>query len=345
MIVPVWVRPEGEPSKEILQYAVLDDQSNVSFISQSLCDRLDLEGPSTVLHLTTVQDSNVPVESNRIHGLEVLDYHRENIVKLPTLFSRKNVPADRSQIPKPEVAREWNHLQSIAEKLVPYHPDAEISLLIGSNCPRLIRPREIVAGDEDEPYGQRTLLGWGVIGRAKEILAPDVLKVLETDFQETSTKLKPFSVEDKRFLRLMEDGICKLDNEKVPTERLDVQDGPDLLNGLLGVLCRFREEKIAFMVDVKSMFHQFYVSEQHRDLLRFLWWEDGDQEKDVRAADDGEEEFGTRAAAFIRDDFYVDDGLNKEVLQAIPIEDRSKNIREIDLKVDPLPIERALGVV
>ncbi|KAK3754726.1 hypothetical protein QZH41_007045 [Actinostola sp. cb2023] len=529
MIVPVWVRPEGEPSKEILQYAVLDDQSNVSFISQSLCDRLDLEGPSTVLHLTTVQDSNVPVESNRIHGLEVLDYHRENIVKLPTLFSRKNVPADRSQIPKPEVAREWNHLQSIAEKLVPYHPDAEISLLIGSNCPRLIRPREIVAGDEDEPYGQRTLLGWGVIGRvcksrdeggkdvcnftkasqmhgrfvfatkAKEILAPDVLKVLETDFQETSTKLKPFSVEDKRFLRLMEDGICKLDNghyqmplplksdrislpynrhlaekrwrqlnsrfkknpqflqdyktfmkdvvdlcaEKVPTERLDVRDGkvnyvphtgvyhhkkpgqirvvfdcsaryegvslndcllqgPDLLNGLLGVLCRFREEKIAFMVDVKSMFHQFYVSEQHRDLLRFLWWEDGDQEKDVveyrmkvhlfgaasspgcanfglkRAADDGEEEFGTQAAAFIRDDFYVDDGLkstptvseainliesskaicakagmrlhkltcnSKEVLQAIPIEDRSKNIREIDLKVDPLPIERALGVV
>ncbi|KAK3749645.1 hypothetical protein QZH41_014860, partial [Actinostola sp. cb2023] len=178
--------------------------------------------------------------------------------------------------------------------------------------------------------------------------------------------------------------------------------GPDLLNSLLGVLCRFREEKIAFMVDVKSMFHQLYVSEQHRDLLRFLWWEDGDQDKDVveyrmkvhlfgaasfpgcanfglkRAADDGEEEFGTQAAAFIRDDFYVDDGLkstptvseainliesskaicakagmrlhkltcnSKEVLQAIHIEDRSKNIREIDLKVDPLPIERALGVV
>ncbi|KAK3745233.1 hypothetical protein QZH41_001842 [Actinostola sp. cb2023] len=163
---------------------------------------------------------------------------------------------------------------------------------------------------------------------------------------------------------------------------VDFLQGPDLLNGLLGVLCHFREEKIAFMVDVKSMFHQFYVSEQHRDLLRFLWWEDGDQEKDVieyrmkvhlfgrasspgcanfglKRADDDEEEFGAEAVAFIYDDFYVDDGFksaptvseainliksskaicakagmrlhmlicnSKEILQANPIEDRSKSI-------------------
>lgn len=178
--------------------------------------------------------------------------------------------------------------------------------------------------------------------------------------------------------------------------------GPDLTNGLLGVLCRFREERTAFMMDVKGMFHQFFVSEHHRDLLRFLWWEDGDEAKSVveyrmkvhlfgaasspgcanfglkRAADDGEEEYGTEAANFIRENFYVDDGLkstataseaihlieaskaicakaglhlhkvtsnSKEVLQAIPIEDRSKNTKELDLMSDPLPIERALGVV
>ena len=38
-----------------------------------------------------------------------------------------------------------------------------------------------------------------------------------------------------------------------------------------------------------------------------------------RAADDSEEEFGTDAAAFIRKDFYVDDGLKSvsTVLEAI----------------------------
>ena len=28
--------------------------------------------------------------------------------------------------------------------------------------------------------------------------------------------------------------------------------------------------------DIKSMFYQLWVSEEHRILLRFLWWKDGD---------------------------------------------------------------------
>ena len=113
--------------------------------------------------------------------------------------------------------------------------------------------------------------------------------------------------------------------------------GPDFINDLLGILSRFRKESVAFMTDIKSLSRQFVVSEEHRDLLRFLWWLDEDPSKDIldyrmkvhlfcassaprcanfglrRAADDGEEEFGSDAAALIRKDFYVDDGL-KSVL-------------------------------
>ena len=177
--------------------------------------------------------------------------------------------------------------------------------------------------------------------------------------------------------------------------------GPDFMNDLLGILCHFRQESVAFMTDIKSMFHQFMVTKEHRDLLRFLWWLDGDPSKEVveyrmkvhlfgassspgcanfglrRAADDGEQDFGADAAAFIRKNFYVDDGLKsvatvpeaielirasqaicdkaslrlhkivsnkKEALEAIPVEDHAKEIKELNLAVDPLPIERALGV-
>ena len=35
------------------------------------------------------------------------------------------------------------------------------------------------------------------------------------------------------------------------------------------------------MTDIKSMFHQFMVTKEHRVLLRFLCWLDGDPSKEV----------------------------------------------------------------
>ena len=46
--------------------------------------------------------------------------------------------------------------------------------------------------------------------------------------------------------------------------------GPDLTNNLFGVLGRFRKEPVAVMCDIESMFCQVQLTEQHRDLLRFL---------------------------------------------------------------------------
>lgn len=35
----------------------------------------------------------------------------------------------------------------------------------------------------------------------------------------------------------------------------------------------------------------------------------------------------------------------REVPESFPLEERAKGLREVDLKIDPLPVERALGVV
>ena len=56
----------------------------------------------------------------------------------------------------------------------------------------------------------------------------------------------------------------------------NVLQGPDLTNNLVGVLLRFRQEPVALMADIESMFHQVKVSEEDTDVLHFLWWEDGD---------------------------------------------------------------------
>lgn len=52
--------------------------------------------------------------------------------------------------------------------------------------------------------------------------------------------------------------------------------GPDLTNDLLGVLIRFREEKIVFMADIEAMYYQVKVPKKQRGFFQFWWWEDGD---------------------------------------------------------------------
>ena len=47
--------------------------------------------------------------------------------------------------------------------------------------------------------------------------------------------------------------------------------GPDLLNNLLGVLIRFRENRVAFIGDIKKMYHTVKTSELDQHTHRFLW--------------------------------------------------------------------------
>ena len=55
--------------------------------------------------------------------------------------------------------------------------------------------------------------------------------------------------------------------------------GPDLANPLVAVLLRFRQEPIALMADIEAMFHQVRVTPDDSDVLRFLWWPDGDMNR------------------------------------------------------------------
>ena len=109
--------------------------------------------------------------------------------------------------------------------------------------------------------------------------------------------------------------------------------GPDLMNSLVGVLIRFRQENVAAMCDIEQMFHLFHVAPEHQDFLRFLWYKDNDPLKEIienkmtvhlfgnrpspaiatlglrKTADNGEEKYSKATRDFVHRNFYVDDGL------------------------------------
>lgn len=202
----------------------------------------------------------------------------------------------------------------------------------------------------------------------------------------------------KRSLRVVFDCGATFQGVSLNSELLQ---GPNLTSSLLGVLVRFRKEPVAFMGDIKAMFHQVRVPEEDRDFLRFLWWPDGDVTKELleyrmtvhlfgavsspscasyalrKTADENQSEFVHEATQSVKQNFYVDDCLKSSategeavqmiqdigalcqkggfmlekwtsnsriVLQAITEDQRAKDLKELDLDRDKLPVERALGL-
>ena len=104
--------------------------------------------------------------------------------------------------------------------------------------------------------------------------------------------------------------------------------------------------------DIKGLFHQVNVNDEYRNLLRFLWWDEGDVEGPLveyrmtvhlfgvasspgcsnfslkTTADDFKEQCGNEAAEFVRHDFYVDDGLKSvsSVKEAIDLIESTKTL-------------------
>lgn len=132
--------------------------------------------------------------------------------------------------------------------------------------------------------------------------------------------------------------------------------GPDFRNNLTGVICSFHKEPVALMYDIKAMFSPLNVSEECWDLLRFLWWENGDtsrepQEKQMtvhpfnatsspgccncalKTTANNKDTFGFEPAELLCRDFYVDDGLKSvpSVEEAVTLVEGVKRMCQCDV--------------
>ncbi|XP_026224932.1 uncharacterized protein LOC113168143 [Anabas testudineus] len=471
-VVPVWLSTTSNPENELLVYALLDNQSDTTFILQEKAETLNAPKEPVQLKISTLSSRSTVIPSQRLKGLQVRGFYSSKKIPLPTTYSREFIPVILSHIPTQKTARAWPHLEHLAEEMAPLI-DCDVGLLIGYDCSQALLPREVVAGKDNEPFAQRTDLGWSIIGhvnpcidygdaiggshrivvkqvtpqllssthltnevrymcrtQVKEVVTPpQVIRALESDFIERNVEDAHLSQEDLRFLSIMEKGTrinadnhcemplpfkgnkpCLPDNlkcahhrlmclrkrfekdkqyhndyvtfmngiitrreaEKVPEEEIrktpawyiphhgvyhpqkpgkirvvfdcsakfegvslndHLLTGPELTSTLVGVLCRFRKGPVAIMCDIECMFHQFHVSPDDQDYLRFLWWDNGDFQSSPSIyrmrvhlfgaasspgcanyglrfiAAQGQGRFSEASIRLIERNFYVDDGL------------------------------------
>lgn len=135
------------------------------------------------------------------------------------------MPVITEQIPTPEVVKQWEHLQEVAERLPAFMPGVEIGMLIGSNCLLALEPLEVVPSKGGGPYAMRLHHGWTLtsplqvknplysanisshritvqeVESVKEIASPQAIQMFELDFndQNISPNECGYSQEDKTF--------------------------------------------------------------------------------------------------------------------------------------------------
>ena len=246
-ILPVYLFHKSDPVQKIKVYALLDNASGGTFVSEESMKALGIEGSDTDLILTTIHGTR-SVTTKAIEGLVVANIkEKEVMLDLPRTFTRRVIPVDRNEIPRPDVICKMPHLEKISTEIPPYMADIKVGLLIGLNCPGALRPREIVYGEESDPYAVRSLLGWYVNGplctsqqidkitcnririgqedtlttprgyvvsqrMVKEQITPQAVRqMFELDFSERE-KGTAMSREDIKFCETVESGIVHLED-------------------------------------------------------------------------------------------------------------------------------------
>ncbi|KAF0299948.1 hypothetical protein FJT64_027426 [Amphibalanus amphitrite] len=155
MQMEVKVFHRHRPERALITYALLDAQSDASFMTDSVCKTLQVSGSEVELELSTMAGT-ASFSSQLVKDLRIESLADGSVTDLPDMYTRAHIPADRSLIPQPKTCEKWPHLRQLADDIHDEFADAEIGLLLGINCARAIKPREIIPGDNDDPWATVT---------------------------------------------------------------------------------------------------------------------------------------------------------------------------------------------
>ncbi|XP_043240719.1 uncharacterized protein LOC122391120 [Amphibalanus amphitrite] len=363
--VPVKVRYGDGPIVET--YAFIDSGSSLTFLSKELLSQLGITTAKKYqLTLTTMAQQPVELHTSAVDNLQMCDMDENEQMQLPEVFVIDKIPVSRTELCKAEDVEPWPHVRDV----LPEEIEAEVGLLIGVNVPEAFEPLDFVPSCDGGPFAVKTRLGWVVNGPVRSRKLTEVratsnrIRLLERQLYQDeglAADERGWSIEDHMWMEKVEAGcIMKDGHYEVPIHPTEeggnhaTRQPRDLHETATRTEKEVPrpEEEVAFMGDVNSMFHQVSVPADQRDLLRFLWWRNGDPAEDVevwrmtvhpfglrsspscasyallRTAVDFGDLHSTAACETISSNIYVDD-LVKSVTKIDEAIDLVREVREL----------------
>ena len=310
--VKVWSKTTKTP---VITYAFLDSGSSSTFCTESWIKQLRVSGTRTQISLTTLERKNSLIDSFIVKDLIISDLDENVLIALPALYTRPKIPVSKEDTPTQDDVDQWPHLCGVHLPEV----DAEIDLLIACDVPTVFDPLEVRHSKD-----------------GGEIIDKGYARKISADIQKSSNVKwyiphhGIYHPQKPGKIRVVFDCSAKYQGKSLNDLLLN---GPDLTNTLFGVLMRFRQERIALMADIESMFYQVRVVDADCTYLRFLWWPDGNLQGELqeyqmvvhlfgaasspacsnfalrKTAEDNSKHFSEGVVTTVKRNFYVDDCL------------------------------------
>ena len=226
-IVKVKICHPSNPTKLVETFALLDNGSQGTFVTEEVLHKLGVNGTETTIEIETMAGTHQE-KTSFINKLQVspADQYKGSKVKLPKCYTRLLLPADDNDIATPQRIEKWTYLTRIKHYLPEISERVVVGLLIGTDCPKALEPIEVIQSEGDGPYAYKTRLGWCVsgpmgIGRSnsftcnrininvkeniKDLSLRDMIIASQSiDFHESKDE-QSISMEDKRFIQMVEE--------------------------------------------------------------------------------------------------------------------------------------------
>lgn len=294
-IVPVKVKAKNT-SQIVETYAFLDPGSNTTFCTEKLINHLGLSGNEKTLSLTTMNAEGVESDCIVV-SLQVSDLDHKNTVELMDVYSCKKLPVTEKDIPQQEDANRWSHLDGLKLPRLKY---TDIDLLIGSDVPQALEPKQVKESQNGGPFAVKTLLGWtvnGPLGRkgkqnsstnrihADVQLDEQFRKYCDMEFNETKLRdERTMSQEDIKALSQMKESARMVEGHydialpwrryppNLPNNKSAASQRLELLKKRLTRDDGLHQKYTAFMEDLEKKGYAQKVPEEKVDCHTFGWY-------------------------------------------------------------------------
>ena len=266
--VPVLIRASNGNLAEC--YAILDEQSNQTFVDDSLIERLQIpmtDRTEEEYTMTTLARFSSKFTGVRVNNLAIRGLNKNQWIELPSVLTHPGLPDTRDEISGPELVAQLPHVANFASHFPPVNQRLPVAILVGTDCGEAMRT---TCHGQHFPFVHDTALGWALVGpidpqarhgaRSKVLLSGCSTPVdlssgchrehihavrlsipaLKDVFARTKDdEMLDSSAEDKQFLELMESSVRR--NEAGSLELpLPLKEGAMLPRNKMAVYMRSR---------------------------------------------------------------------------------------------------------